>query len=189
MILYIYTLIFILIILNIYYILNIKYNCILGKKEDFYVYNNDDVLIKYSSININSVSVSDIYNFMVLLELYNKNFYVQVIDAQIINDNDLINVLNEGIKETTIITNSKIKNDVYVILYPNIDSNNTNGLKLNKIVLIYPSYFKKNNKIINNTIENTNKINNYFIEDNYGGNTIIYKLNKNNKAFSPYLRQ
>jgi hypothetical protein len=126
---------------------------------------------------------------MVLLELYNKNFYVQVIDAQIINDNDLINVLNEGIKETTIITNSKIKNDVYVILYPNIDSNNTNGLKLNKIVLIYPSYFKKNNKIINNTIENTNKINNYFIEDNYGGNTIIYKLNKNNKAFSPYLRQ
>jgi hypothetical protein len=58
-----------------------------------------------------------------------------------------MNVLNENIQETTIITNSKINNDVYVILYPNID-NDSNGLKLNKIVLIYPSYFKKNNGFV-----------------------------------------
>jgi hypothetical protein len=188
MILYIYVLIFILIILNIYYILNIKYNCILDKKEDFKSYENNDILIKYSSININSVSVSDIYNFMLLLEIYDKIFYVQVIDAQIINDNDLMNVLNENIQETTIITNSKINNDVYVILYPNID-NDSNGLKLNKIVLIYPSYLKKNNKIIKNSKENIKKFNNYFVKDNFGGNTIIYKLNRDNKAFSLYLHQ
>lgn len=195
MIRFIYVLIFILIILNIYYTFFVKYSYL---KENFTNDNNDikndnnnDLgLIKYSSIETASKTLNDIYNLQTLLDTYNKYFYMRIIDTQINNLNDLVNKINENIEETIRKTNEQYLSDnIYTVIYPNIDLNDpdVNVSILYKVIIMYPDYYEKNNKLIKAT--NTKNIFKEYIKiNNFGGNTMVYKLDKNYKIFNRYLQ-
>lgn len=192
MIRFIYLLIFILLILNIYHTFFVKYSCL---KENFTNNNEDENnnnlgLIKYSSIETASKTLNDIYKLQTLLDTYNKYFYMRIIDTQINNLNDLVNKINENVEETMRKTSEQYLNDnIYTIIYPNIDLNDpdVNVSILYKVIIIYPDYYEKNNKLIKST--NTKNIFKEYIKiNNFGGNTMVYKLDKNYKIFNRYLQ-
>lgn len=193
MIRFIYLLFFILIILNIYYTFFVKYSYL---KENFTNNNEDENnnnelgLIKYSSIETASKTLNDIYKLQTLLDTYNKYFYMRIIDTQINNLNDLVNKINENVEETMRKTSEQYLNDnIYTIIYPNIDLNDpdVNVSILYKVIIIYPDYYEKNNKLIKST--NTKNIFKEYIKiNNFGGNTMVYKLDKNYKIFNRYLQ-
>lgn len=174
----------ILIIIYILYVLIIKYSYNIEYFDNDTDNKNDYGLIKYSSINID---VSDNHKLQILFNNLSELFYIKVIDTHINNINDLINKINENIQETITKTNKQYLNDnIYISIYPNINFNKIDNTIFTKIIIIYPNYYEKNNKLIYNN--NMQKFNQYFKENNFGGNITIYKIDKNNKIFNHYLQ-
>lgn len=169
----------ILIIIYILYVLFIKYSYTTEKFDNNNDNKNEYGLLKYSSINI-----SDIYKLQTLLNSLNESFYVKIIDTHINNINDLVNKINENIQETIRKTNNQYLNDnIYVSIYPDIDLTKTT---FTKIIIVYPNYYEKDNKLIYKN--NITKFNQYVKENNFGGNLIVYKIDKTNQLFSHYLQ-
>ena len=177
--------IIILIIIYILYVLFIKYSYTTENFRDNNIDNNHYGLIKYSSFDIASQTISDIHKLEILLNNFRELFYVKVIDSHINNINDLINKIDENIQETIRKTSKQYLNDnIYVAINPTINEIN---ITLTKIIIIYPNLYENNKKKI---IDNNNmiKFNQYFKENNFGGNITVFKIDKTNKIFSQYLQ-
>ncbi len=147
-------LIIILILITIIY----KYDII---KKDLNNENiTNDIFIKYSSINNRLITHEDYINLYIYLETIKSSIYYNIIDTIIINENKIIELISNDIIATKLKYNLKNLKNIYVLIKQKDN--------YNKIIIFYDGL-----------IYNTQKIN--FKENDFTGNTIIYKLDLNNK--------
>lgn len=181
-----YIIIFVFIIISIYYTLVIKknnldtfinqnnYENFTNKIDEYNVENvdeYDDFLIKYSSINMSLDTIDDVITVQKMVEKFKRDFYVSVNDSYILNNNDIINIINNNIKDTLIkINQEKIKSPIYVMILEGKEKED--ATKFVKIIIFYP------NIPTNNGIEIFDK---YFLKGDFNGKTLIYKVNNKNK--------
>jgi len=150
----------IIIILTIIY----KYDNLTIKNENNI---NNELFIKYSSIKNKLITSTDYINFYSYLETIKTSIYFTIIDTYIINENKIIELISNDIAKTKQQFNFNNLKNIYVIIK---QKNN-----YNKIILFYDGL-----------IYNTNKF--YFVENDFTGNTIVYKLDLNNKIISHLLQ-
>lgn len=128
---------------------------------------NNELFIKYSSIKNKLITSNDYINFYSYLETIKTSIYFTIIDTHIINENKIIELISNDIAKTKQQFNfNKLKN-IYVIIKQKDN--------YNKIIIFYDGL-----------IYNTNKF--YFVENDFNGNTIVYKLDLNNKIINHLLQ-
>jgi hypothetical protein len=155
-------------------------NDIISHNNKYHKYNNDDnndddddndiikddkLFIKYSSIKNKLITDDDYINLHYFINEIKTSIYISEINAN--NKNNIIELISNDIQKTKLKYNfNKLKN-IFVII-KKIDENI-------KIVIFYDGLLYNSQKF-------------KFIENDYSGYTIVYKLNLNNKLFNHYLQ-
>ena len=141
------------------------------KNDDKYEYKNDDIIkddkifIKYSSINNKLITIDDYVNLHHFINDIKSSIYISEINSN--NKNNIIEMISNDIQKTKLTYNfNKLKN-IFIIVKKIEESI--------KIVIFYDGL-----------IHNLQHFK--FIENDYSGYTIVYKLNLKNKLFNHYLR-
>ena len=126
---------------------------------------NDKLFIKYSSIKNNLMTDDDYINLHYFINEIKTSIYISEINAN--NKNNIIELITNDIQKTKLKYNfNKLKN-IFVII-KKIDENI-------KIVIFYDGLLHNSQKF-------------KFIQNDYSGYTIVYKLDLNNKLFNHYLQ-
>lgn len=128
---------------------------------------NYPYLIKYSSIDNKLNTVNDYVNLSILLNDFKDSIYYSIIDTISIDEKKIIELIINDIFKTKMKYNFKKLNNIYLI----IKKINENF----KIIIFYDGLLFSLNK-------------NHFIEDDFSGSTIVYKLDLNDKLFNHYLQ-
>jgi len=170
--------ILILILIAIVYIFVEKYtflstenNLTLSSNTDLF---NKDLFIKYSSIKNKLSSDDDYVKLFLMLKHIDKTIYTSVIDSIVIDSNQIIQLIINDIRKTKLKFDFKKLKNIYIIIKIKEQINDLNSSYV-KIIMFYDGL-----------IYNKDKFN--FTENDFSGNTIVYKLNLNNKLFSHYLQ-
>lgn len=156
---------------------NDKNNDIIANDEDKYykLDNNikdknndiDDIFIKYSSIRNKLNTNEDYERFYTYINTIRDSIYISILDNIIYDDKQIIEIIINDIQKTKLQYNfNKLKN---IFIIKKINDNNT------KLILFYDGL-----------IYNAKKFK--FVENNFIGNTIVYKLDINNKLINHYLQ-
>jgi hypothetical protein len=169
--------ILLLILIIIIYIFIEKYNFLTkidNNDENKLIFSpNDKLFIKYSSIKNKLNSDSDYLNFYTFLKQIDNSIYISVIDNIVTDFNQNIELINNNIQKTKLKFDFKKLKNIFVIMKEH--NGGTLESKYVKIILFY-----------NGLIYNKDKFK--FIENDFSGNTIVYKLNLKNKLFNHYLQ-
>ena len=170
--------ILILILIAIVYIFVEKYtflssenNLTLSTKTDLF---NKDLFIKYSSIKNKLSSDDDYLKLFLMLKNIDKTIYTSVIDSIVTDSNQIIELIVNDIRKTKLKFDFKKLKNIFIIIKIKEQINDLNS-SYAKIIMFYDGL-----------IYNKDKFN--FTENDFSGNTIVYKLNLNNKLFSHYLQ-
>ena len=141
------------------------------KNDDKYEYKNDDIIkddkifIKYSSINNKLITIDDYVNLHHFINEIKSSIYISEINSN--NKNNIIEMISNDMQKTNLKYNfNKLKN-IFIIVKKIEESI--------KIVIFYDGL-----------IHNLQHFK--FIENDYSGYTIVYKLNLKNKLFNHYLQ-
>jgi hypothetical protein len=141
------------------------------KNDDKDEYKNDDIIkddkifIKYSSINNKLITIDDYINLHHFINEIKSSIYISEINSN--NKNNIIEMISNDIQKTKLKYNfNKLKN-IFIIVKKIEESI--------KIVIFYDGL-----------IHNLQHFK--FIENDYSGYTIVYKLNLKNKLFNHYLQ-
>lgn len=136
--------------------------------------NNDDLLIKYSSIKNKLLTDNDYINFHNYIDTINTSIYISIIDSIIINYSHIVNLITADMEKTRLkYTFKKLKN-IFVIIKIKEEINDMNT-SYAKIVLFYDGLLFNEKRF-------------HFIENDFTGNTIVYKLNLKNRLINHYLQ-
>ena len=134
-------------------------------------YKNDDIIkddkifIKYSSINNKLITIDDYVNLHHFINEIKSSIYISEINSN--NKNNIIEMISNDMQKTKLTYNfNKLKN-IFIIVKKIEESI--------KIVIFYDGL-----------IHNLQHFK--FIENDYSGYTIVYKLNLKNKLFNHYLQ-
>lgn len=153
---------------------NDKYNHIpiknnYNQKENLADYKNkdEDILIKYSSIKNKLDTNEDYAKLYDYINNIRDSIYISILDNIIYDESQLLEIIINDIEKTKLKYNFKKLKNIYVIRKKNND--------ITKLILFYDGL-----------IYNTKKFK--FIKNNFMGNTIVYKLNTNNKIINRYLQ-
>jgi len=146
-------------------------------KNNYYNYKNDDeyknddiikddkIFTKYSSINNKLITIDDYVNLHHFINEIKSSIYISEINSN--NKNNIIEMISNDMQKTKLTYNfNKLKN-IFIIVKKIEESI--------KIVIFYDGL-----------IHNLQHFK--FIENDYSGYTIVYKLNLKNKLFNHYLR-
>ena len=129
--------------------------------------NKKELLIKYSSIKNKLETENDYLDFQLFIQNIKNSIYVSIIDNIIYNENQILELITNDILKTRLKFNFKKLKNIFII----------NKLKddYNKIIIFYDGllYNEKRFK---------------FIENDFTGNTIVYKVNLNHKLISHHLQ-
>jgi len=136
------------------------------KNKDNDVIEND-IFIKYSSIRNKLNTNEDYVKFYEYIDTIRDSMYISINENVIYDDNQLIEIIINDIQKTKLQYNFKKLKNIYII--KKINDNTT------KLIMFYDGLIYNSKKI-------------KFIENNFMGNTIIYKLDTNNKLFNHYLQ-
>jgi hypothetical protein len=141
------------------------------KNDDKDEYKNDDIIkddkifIKYSSIKNKLITIDDYINLHHFINEIKSSIYISEINSN--NKNNIIEMISNDIQKTKLKYNfNKLKN-IFLIVKKIEESI--------KIVIFYDGL-----------IHNLQHFK--FIENDYSGYTIVYKLNLKNKLFNHYLQ-
>jgi hypothetical protein len=140
---------------------NDKIEKLLNKKYDY------DIFIKYSSIRNKLDTNNDYEKFYNYIDTIRDSIYINIIDNIIYDDRQLIEIIINDIEKTKLKYDFKKLKNIFVI--KKINNNNT------KLILFYDGLIYNNKKI-------------KFIENNFIGNTIVYKLDFTNKIINHHLQ-
>ena len=135
---------------------------------------NKDIFIKYSSIKNKLSSDDDYLRLFKMLKTIDKTIYTSVIDSIVTDSNQIIELIVNDISKTKLKFNFKKLKNIFIIIKIKEQINDLNS-SYAKIIMFYDGL-----------IYNKDKFN--FIENDFSGNTIIYKLNLNNNLFNHYLQ-
>lgn len=128
---------------------------------------NKELLIKYSSIKNKLDTTDDYIGFYAYIENIKNSIYISVIDNIIYDETQIIEIITNDIQKTKLKYNfNKLKN-IFVI-YKLKD-------RFNKIIIFYDGLIYNEQKF-------------KFIENDFSGNTIVYKLNLRHKLINHYLQ-
>jgi len=128
---------------------------------------NKELLIKYSSIKNKLDTTDDYIGFYTYIENIKNSIYISVIDNIIYDETQIIEIITNDIQKTKLKYNfNKLKN-IFVI-YKLKD-------RFNKIIIFYDGLIYNEQKF-------------KFIENDFSGNTIVYKLNLRHKLINHYLQ-
>jgi len=136
------------------------------KNKDNDVIEND-IFIKYSSIRNKLNTNEDYVKFYEYIDTIRDSMYISINENVIYDDNQLIEIIINDIQKTKLQYNFKKLKNIYII--KKINDNTT------KLIMFYDGLIYNSKKI-------------KFIENNFMGNTIIYKLDTKNKLFNHYLQ-
>jgi hypothetical protein len=136
------------------------------KNKDNDVIEND-IFIKYSSIRNKLNTNEDYVKFYEYIDTIRDSMYISINENVIYDDNQLIEIIINDIQKTKLQYDFKKLKNIYII--KKINDNTT------KIIMFYDGLIYNSKKI-------------KFIENNFMGNTIIYKLDTKNKLFNHYLQ-
>jgi hypothetical protein len=127
----------------------------------------EELLIKYSSIKNKLNSPDDYIGFYAYIEDIKNSIYVSIVDNIIYDENHIIEIIINDIQKTKMAYNFKKLKNIYVI----------NNLKenFNKIIIFYEGVLYNQKKF-------------RFVENDFSGNTIVYKLNLHHKLINHYLQ-
>jgi hypothetical protein len=146
-------------------------NITLSTKTDLF---NKDIFIKYSSIKNRLSSDNDYLELFKMLKTIDKTIYTSVIDNIVTDSNQIIELIVNDIRKTKLKFNFKKLKNIFLIIKIKEQINDLNS-SYAKIIMFYDGL-----------IYNKDKFN--FVENDFSGNTIIYKLNLNNNLFNHYLQ-
>jgi hypothetical protein len=135
---------------------------------------NKDIFIKYSSIKNKLSSDDDYLRLFKMLKTIDKTIYTSVIDSIVTDSNQIIELIVNDISKTKLKFNFKKLKNIFIIIKIKEQINDLNS-SYAKIIMFYDGL-----------IYNKDKFN--FVENDFSGNTIIYKLNLNNNLFNHYLQ-
>ena len=135
---------------------------------------NKDIFIKYSSIKNKLSSDDDYLTLFKMLKTIDKTIYASVIDSIVTDSNQIIELIVNDISKTKLKFNFKKLKNIFIIIKIKEQINDLNS-SYAKIIMFYDGL-----------IYNKDKFN--FVENDFSGNTIIYKLNLNNNLFNHYLQ-
>jgi hypothetical protein len=134
---------------------------LLNKKDDY------DIFIKYSSIRNKLDTDKDYEKFYNYIDTIRDSIYINIIDNIIYDDRQLIEIIINDIEKTKLKYDFKKLKNIFVI--KKINGNNT------KLILFYDGLIYNNKKF-------------KFNENNFTGNTIVYKLDFTNKIINHHLQ-
>jgi hypothetical protein len=135
---------------------------------------DENLFIKYSSIKNKLENDDDYLILHAFLNNIKESMYSSVIDNIITDSNQIIELITNDIRKTKLKFNfNKLKN-IYTIIKIKEQVNDLNSSYV-KIILFYDGLLFNKDKI-------------KFIENDFTGKTIIYKLNLNNKIINHYLQ-
>ena len=127
----------------------------------------EELLIKYSSIKNKLDTTDDVLGFYSYINDIKNSIYISIIDNIIYDETQIIEIIINDIQKTKLKYNfNKLKN-IFVITKLKED--------FNKIIIFYDGLLY-------------NKIKFKFIENDFSGNTIVYKLNLRHKLINHYLQ-
>jgi hypothetical protein len=135
-----------------------------NENKDETNFKKEELLIKYSSIKNKLETEEDYINFYLT---FNNSMYVSTIDNHIYNENQIVELISNDITKTKMRYDFNKLKDIYII---NIIKNN-----YNKLIILYDGLIFNENHIT-------------FNQNNFSGNTIIYKLNVKNKIINHLLQ-
>jgi hypothetical protein len=145
---------------------------IIIKNDNFNKTQNKDktkkeLLIKYSSIKNKLNTTDDVLGFYSYINDIKNSIYISIIDNIIYDETQIIEIIINNIQKTKLKYNfNKLKN-IFVITKLKED--------FNKIIIFYDGLLYNKNKF-------------KFIENDFSGNTIVYKLNLRHKLINHYLQ-
>ena len=134
---------------------------LLNKKDDY------DIFIKYSSIRNKLDTDKDYEKFYNYIDTIRDSIYINIIDNIIYDDRQLIEIIINDIEKTKLKYDFKKLKNIFVIKKINV--NNT------KLILFDDGLIYNNKKF-------------KFNENNFTGNTIVYKLDFTNKIINHHLQ-
>ena len=127
----------------------------------------NDILIKYSSINYKLNTNEEYEIFYNYINSIRDSIYINIINSTFYDENHINEMIINDIQKTKLKYNfNKLKN---IFIIKKINDNNI------KLIIFYDGLIYNNKKI-------------KFIENNFIGSTIIYKVDLNNKLISHYLQ-
>jgi len=127
----------------------------------------EELLIKYSSIKNKLDTTDDVLGFYSYINDIKNSIYISIIDNIIYDETQIIEIIINDIQKTKLKYNfNKLKN-IFVITKLKED--------FNKIIIFYDGLLYNKNKF-------------KFIENDFSGNTIVYKLNLRHKLINHYLQ-
>lgn len=127
----------------------------------------NDILIKYSSIRNKLDTNEDYDKFYNYIDTIRDSIYISIIENIIYDDNQLIEIIINDIQKTKLKYDYKKLKNIFII--KKINNNIT------KLIIFYDGLIYNSKKF-------------HFIKNNFMGNTIIYKLDTNNKLINHYLQ-
>lgn len=128
---------------------------------------NKELLIKYSSIKNKLDTTDDYIGFYAYIDNIKNSIYISIIDNIIYDETQIIEIITNDIQKTKLKYNfNKLKN-IFVI-YKLKD-------RFNKIIIFYDGLIYNEQKF-------------KFIENDFSGNTVVYKLNLRHKLINHYLQ-
>uniref|UniRef100_A0A6C0DMI9 Uncharacterized protein n=1 Tax=viral metagenome TaxID=1070528 RepID=A0A6C0DMI9_9ZZZZ len=135
---------------------------------------DDELLIKYSSIKNKLTTVDDYVKFLNYLNTINSSIYISIIDSVVTNYTHIVNLIIGDIEKTKIRYSFKKLKNIYAIIKIKEEINDLNT-SYAKIILFYDGLIFNEKRF-------------QFIENDFTGNTIVYKLNFKNKLINHYLQ-
>jgi hypothetical protein len=129
--------------------------------------NVDDLLIKYSSIKNKLNTNEDYEKFYKYINTIRDSIYISILDNIVYDNMQLMEIIINDIQKTKLKYDFKKLKNIFII-------KKING-NLTKLILFYDGL-----------VYNAKKFK--FVENNFMGNTIVYKLNINNKIINHYLQ-
>ena len=143
----------------------------LSKKDNLL---DEELFIKYSSIRNTLITDDDYLKFHIYLNSIKSSIYYSVIDNIITDSNHIIELITNDIQKTKLHFNFKKLKNIYAIVKIKEQLNDLNSSYV-KIILFYDGLLFNKDKI-------------KFIENDFTGKTLVYKLNLNNKIINHYLQ-
>jgi len=148
---------------------------VLDEEEKYYEIENnqkknkddDDILIKYSSIRNKLNTNEDYEKFYKYINTIRDSIYISILDNIVYDNMQLMEIIINDIQKTKLKYDFKKLKNIFIIKKINGD--------LTKLILFYDGL-----------VYNAKKFK--FVENNFMGNTIVYKLNINNKIINHYLQ-
>jgi hypothetical protein len=129
--------------------------------------NVDNLLIKYSSIRNKLNTNEDYEKFYKYINTIRDSIYISILDNIVYDNMQLMEIIINDIQKTKLKYDFKKLKNIFII-------KKING-NLTKLILFYDGL-----------IYNAKKFK--FVENNFMGNTIVYKLDINNKIINHYLQ-